>query len=90
MFDSGKSTIRFQSTEKIVEIIKVMNECNTSTFQLNGYTDNIGVAASNLQLSKDRAAAVKNYLVSNGISADRLRSEGYGIDSPIASNKTAE
>ena len=43
----------------------------------------------NLQLSKERAAAVKDYLIANGISADRLSSEGYGIVKPIASNKTA-
>jgi outer membrane protein OmpA-like peptidoglycan-associated protein len=88
MFDSGKSTIRTESNVKLEEIVKVMNEYNASTFQLNGYTDNTGVAAKNLQLSKDRAAAVKNYLVSKGISADRLSSEGYGIENPIASNKT--
>lgn len=88
MFNSGKSTIRPESNVKLEEIVKVMNEYNASTFQLNGYTDNTGVAVKNLQLSKDRAAAVKNYLVSKGISADRLSSEGYGIETPIASNKT--
>ena len=89
MFDSGKSTIRTESTAKLQEIVKVMNEYNATNFKLEGYTDNTGVAAKNLQLSKERAAAVKDYLIANGISADRLSSEGYGIVKPIASNKTA-
>ena len=89
MFDSGKSTIRPESTSKLEEIVKVMTEYNATNFKLEGYTDNTGVAAKNLQLSKERAAAVKDYLISKGISADRLSSEGYGIVKPIASNKTA-
>ncbi len=88
MFDSGKSTIKPQSDVNLEEIVKVMNEFSASSFRLNGYTDSTGVAAKNLQLSKDRAAAVKDYLVSKGISTDRLSSEGYGITKPIASNKT--
>ncbi|MCG9790968.1 DUF5723 family protein [Flavobacterium algicola] len=88
LFDSGKSTIREVSNAKLNEIVKVMNEYNATNFKLEGYTDSTGIAAKNLQLSKDRAAAVKNYLIAKGISADRLTSEGYGIDKPIASNKT--
>ena len=88
MFDSGKSTIRPESTTKLEGIVKVMNEYEGANFKLEGYTDSTGIAVKNLQLSKDRAAAVKNYLISKGISADRLSSEGYGITKPIASNKT--
>jgi outer membrane protein OmpA-like peptidoglycan-associated protein len=90
LFDSGKATIRTESNAKLEEMVKVMNEYNTANFKLEGYTDNTGIAAKNLQLSIDRAAAVKNYLIAKGISADRLISEGYGIVKPIASNKTAE
>ncbi|MCW2118940.1 outer membrane protein OmpA-like peptidoglycan-associated protein [Flavobacterium sp. 7A] len=89
MFDSGKSSIRTVSNAKLEEIVKVMNEYKATNFILEGYTDNTGIAAKNLQLSKERAAAVKNYLIAKGISADRLTSEGYGIVKPIASNKTA-
>ncbi|WP_264618666.1 DUF5723 family protein [Flavobacterium sp. 7A] len=89
LFDSGKSSIRTVSNAKLEEIVKVMNEYKATNFILEGYTDNTGIAAKNLQLSKERAAAVKNYLIAKGISADRLTSEGYGIVKPIASNKTA-
>jgi len=57
--------------------------------KLSGHTDNTGKAAKNLQLSKDRAAAVKNYLVSKGADAANIESEGYGSSKPIASNNTA-
>ncbi len=88
LFDSGKSTIKQESSANLDEIVKVMTEYGTTNFRLEGYTDNTGVAANNLQLSKDRAAAVKQYLIAKGISSDRLSSEGYGIERPIASNKT--
>jgi outer membrane protein OmpA-like peptidoglycan-associated protein len=89
LFDSGNSTIKQKSTSNLNEIVKVMNQYPSAKFELDGYTDNVGNAEDNLQLSKDRAAAVKVYLISKGISADRLSSEGYGIIKPIADNKTA-
>lgn len=88
LFDSSKATIKAESNSKLEEIVKVMNEYSNANFKLEGHTDSTGNAAKNLQLSKDRAAAVKDYLIAKGISADRLSSEGYGITKPIASNKT--
>ncbi|MEL1241665.1 DUF5723 family protein [Flavobacterium flavipallidum] len=90
LFDTSKATIKAESNAKLEEIVKVMNEYSSANFKLEGHTDSTGIAAKNLQLSKDRAAAVKNYLIAKGISAERLSSEGYGITKPIASNKTAE
>ncbi|MES2241087.1 MAG: DUF5723 family protein [Bacteroidota bacterium] len=88
LFDTSKATIKVESNAKLEEIVKVMNEYSNANFKLEGHTDSTGNKAKNLQLSKDRAAAVKDYLIAKGISADRLSSEGYGIDKPIASNKT--
>ena len=88
LFESGKSIIKQESSVNLDEIVKVMSEYGTTNFKLEGYTDNTGVAANNLKLSKDRAAAVKQYLISKGISSDRLSSEGFGIEKPIATNKT--
>ncbi len=90
LFNSGKATIRPESYVKLDEIVKVMNEYSSANFKLEGHTDSTGIAEKNLQLSKDRAAAVKDYLIAKGISANRLSSEGYGISKPIASNKTVE
>ncbi|HTG67535.1 MAG TPA: DUF5723 family protein [Flavobacterium sp.] len=88
LFDTSKATIKAESNAKLEEIVKVMNEYPNANFKLEGHTDSTGNAAKNLQLSKDRAAAVKDYLIAKGISANRLSSEGYGITKPIASNKT--
>ncbi|MGA9639103.1 DUF5723 family protein [Flavobacterium sp.] len=90
LFNTGKSTIKQESDAKLDEIVKVMNEFKTAKFKLEGYTDSTGSVAKNLQLSKERAAAVKDYLISKGISSDRLSSEGYGVERPIASNKTVD
>ncbi len=88
LFNSGKATIRPESNVKLEEIVKVMSSYSAANFTLEGYTDSTGSAVKNLQLSKERAAAVKAYLIAKGISADRLSSEGYGVVKPIASNKT--
>jgi outer membrane protein OmpA-like peptidoglycan-associated protein len=56
--------------------------------QLEGHTDNTGDANSNKQLSLARANAVKDSLVSSGIDAGRVTTEGYGQEKPIASNDT--
>jgi outer membrane protein OmpA-like peptidoglycan-associated protein len=89
LFDSSKATIKLESNSNLESIVKVMNEYNSANFRLEGHTDNTGNAAKNLQLSKERAAAIKTYLIANGIKENRLSSEGYGIEKPIVSNKTA-
>ena len=88
LFDSSKATIKAGSKENLDAMVKVMTDYNTANFRLEGHTDSTGNAAKNLQLSKDRAAAIKNYLIANGINESRLSFEGYGITKPIASNKT--
>jgi outer membrane protein OmpA-like peptidoglycan-associated protein len=56
--------------------------------EIGGHTDSRGSAAYNLKLSRDRAAAVKKFLVDDGIDADRLESEGYGETRPIIDRRT--
>ena len=55
---------------------------------IRGHTDNVGKPEANVQLSKARAQAVKDYLVGKGVKAERLRVEGRGPDEPVADNKT--
>ena len=88
LFDTGKATIKAESFESLDAIVTVLNEYETANFRIEGHTDSSGLKASNLKLSKERAASVKNYLVSKGIKEDRLTSEGFGSAKPIASNKT--
>ncbi len=87
-FDLGKSTIRdhsFASLNKVADLLVSKN----FSLKLAGHTDNTGSATLNLKLSKDRAEAVRQYLVSKGANASRIEATGYGQTQPIATNKTA-
>ncbi len=89
LFDLNKATIRTSSYGQLDAIAEVMKKYPNAKFHLAGYTDSSGRAAYNKKLSKERAAAVRSYLVNKeGISANRLTSEGYGEANPIATNKT--
>jgi outer membrane protein OmpA-like peptidoglycan-associated protein len=58
--------------------------------KIGGYTDNTGSADANMKISTERANAAMKDLVSLGVSADRLKAEGYGQKHPIADNSTVE
>ena len=88
MFNSGKATFQQQTFAVLGSIVAILKEYPTSKFMIEGHTDSDGSNALNQTLSENRAAAVKNYLVENGIAADRLNSAGYGETKPIDSNKT--
>ncbi len=77
----------FQPT--LNSIAKVITEYNKTMVQITGYTDSTGSAALNNSLSLQRANAVANYLRLQGVSADRIVTEGAGSRNPIASNSTA-
>lgn len=87
-FDLGKSTIKASSDSSLGRVAALLVQKNFS-LKLSGHTDNVGSAAANLRLSKDRAEAVKAYLVEQGANPSRIEATGYGAGQPIASNKTA-
>ncbi len=89
-FKSGSSVIQRRSYVVLDNVAKIMNENPSYKLKIEGHTDNTGNEAKNLQLSKDRAAAAKAYLVKKGVSASRLTSEGYGITKPRADNTSAK
>jgi outer membrane protein OmpA-like peptidoglycan-associated protein len=62
----------------------------TLKIQVNGYTDALGSDTGNLKISKKRADAVRDYLVSKGVSQDRITSQGFGEADPISDNGTDE
>jgi OmpA-OmpF porin, OOP family len=88
LFDSGKASFQQQTYPVLQAMVAILKEYPTAKFALEGHTDSDGKDAMNLQLSKDRAAAVRTYLSDNGIGSDRLTSEGFGETKPVASNKT--
>ena len=90
LFNTGKSSFQKQTLPVLKSIIAILKENPTAKFNIAGHTDSTGNAASNMVLSNERAAAVKNYLVSNGVAADRLSSNGYGDTQPLGDNSTDE
>ena len=89
-FNSGSDVLRNSSLSALDQLAAVLVANKAYKVKLSGYTDNTGNPDSNLKLSKERAAAVKKYLVDNGVEASRITSEGYGIANPIADNSTRE
>lgn len=87
-FDLGKATIRPNSFASLDKVADLLVEKNFS-LKLAGHTDNTGSAATNMRLSKERAEAIRSYLVSKGANASRIEAVGYGSSQPIATNKTA-
>lgn len=90
-FDTGKSTVKPESTLAIGEIAKLLKADPSLTVFVVGHTDNQGGVESNLKLSQDRGEAVVQVLVrDHGIAAVRLKSYGCGLFSPVASNDSED
>jgi outer membrane protein OmpA-like peptidoglycan-associated protein len=90
LFNSGKATFKQETFAVLQSITAILKQYPSSKFSIEGHTDSDGKDATNQKLSEDRAGAVKNYLVENGIDASRLSSAGFGESKPIDSNKTAK
>jgi outer membrane protein OmpA-like peptidoglycan-associated protein len=88
LFNSGKSSFQAQTFPVLQSIAAILKEYPSANFSIEGHTDSDGKDATNQKLSEDRAAAVKNYLVENGIASSRLSSIGFGESKPIDTNKT--
>lgn len=88
LFDTGKSSIKAESTAVMVDIITILAEYPTAKFTVEGHTDSVGSSKLNQKLSDSRAGSVRSFLIDKGIGADRLTSIGYGEDKPIATNNT--
>ncbi len=89
-FDTNKSTLTAAAKTNLDKLVPVFGEYPDTNITIYGYTDSTGPADYNLKLSGDRAAAVRNYLSSKGVSAARFKVTGMGIADPIASNETNE
>jgi OOP family OmpA-OmpF porin len=88
LFDTGSATLQPQSDEQLHNIAAILTAYPNVHLKIGGYTDNVGSAAANLQLSQDRATAVMRQLVNLGISPNRLSAQGYGEDHAVGDNST--
>lgn len=89
-FATGKSIIQKTSLTSLDDLAELMKKNPGWKLKIEGHTDNVGKAASNKLLSKNRANAVKTYLTKKGIAATRFTVNWYGPDKPIAPNDTEE
>ena len=90
LFDTGKTSIKFESAEILKNISDILKEYSTAKFNIDGHTDSVGRESTNQKLSEGRAQAVVDWLVENGISRSRLTARGFGESQPIMDNKTRE
>jgi OmpA-OmpF porin, OOP family len=90
LFDTGSDVIKPESGPTLRMIQSLLTEDPALRFSIEGHTDNVGSPKSNLALSERRAAAVKAWLVKEGIDAGRLATKGLGDTKPIDGNDTAE
>ena len=89
LFDVDKYDVRPEDKEVLKNLATVLKEMNVKNFEIDGYTDSDGSDEHNQVLSENRANSVKNFLVSQGVTAE-IKTKGYGESRPVAPNDTAE
>jgi outer membrane protein OmpA-like peptidoglycan-associated protein len=89
LFDTGKSSFKKETAPVLEAMTAIFKEYPKADFTIEGHTDSVGSNKSNQLLSERRAHAVRDYLIANGINADRLTAAGFGEDQPIDDNSTA-
>ena len=90
IFPQGKATIDPKSFGELDEVSQMMKENSKMVIQLEGHTDNQGSSKANMELSEARVEAVKKYLVSKGISKDRIKTKAFGGTQPLRNEMTPE
>lgn len=88
-FDFGKSTIKKESHEYLDNLASTLIRTNAK-IEVKGHTDNVGSEEFNMNLSKERARSVMNYLISKGVSKAKLSYSYYGMSRPLTTNDTEE
>lgn len=87
-FNNDESDLLAESYEMLADLLLFMHKYKTARIQIDGHTSSVGEYLHNLVLSRKRAAAVQRFLTNNGVSEDRIETNGYGPEYPIASNDT--
>ncbi len=89
-FETGSTKIKKTSFKVLDKAVAILAEFESVRVEVSGHTDNVGDPGENAKLSQGRADAVKDYIVSKGIAADRVQAKGYGDSKPVGDNATAK
>jgi outer membrane protein OmpA-like peptidoglycan-associated protein len=89
-FPTGSAALTPESARTVTDVVAILKAYPTAKTRLEGHTDNAGDAAANKQLALERAKAVRDMMVANGIDAARLDYAGFGQERPLASNDTED
>ncbi|MDP7705928.1 MULTISPECIES: OmpA family protein [unclassified Mycobacterium] len=89
-FGSDGVSLTPDDNQILIRVADQLKACPAARITVNGYTDNASAEGINIPLSAQRATAVAEYLIANGVSRDRVTAKGLGSSNPIASNDTAE
>ncbi|MFT4758603.1 MAG: cytochrome c oxidase subunit 2, partial [Saprospiraceae bacterium] len=90
MFDTGKSSLDALSRYQLGDVANILKKDTDLKIELRGHTDNQGDDGMNMDLSRNRAGMVFNYLVGKGVNENQLISRGYGETMPLGDNATEE
>ncbi len=89
LFDSGRFTLNPGAREKLAKVAGILMSYPTLNTEVGGYTDNVGTDEMNQTLSQNRAGAVRDYLVNQGVASGSISAKGFGNASPVASNQNS-
>ena len=89
-FETNKYDLKDESRVELMKLHSFMQNNPAVSIEISGHTDNVGNDNDNQTLSENRAQAIYNFLIENGIEADRLSYKGYGETQPIDTNDTEE
>ena len=89
-FDTNKTTIKSVSFALLDDVASALKDNPKLAVEVQGHTDSQGDDKFNLKLSQGRAESVRTYLIKKGVSSDRMTPKGYGENTPIADNRTAD
>ena len=90
LFRSEDATLMPTASEKLDQIVSAVKEQGNRKILVEGHTDSRGADDYNMNLSKQRADSVANYLTSHGIASEKVSATGVGSTRPVASNDTPE
>jgi OOP family OmpA-OmpF porin len=89
-FEHNKADVRALDRPLLDEVVQMLAAEPTLHISVDGHTDNVGGSSQNKQLSQRRAESIVNYLIAGGIERSRLQARGFGLESPVADNRTED